>query len=267
MPVSIERSCAQSTTRSIDVGGDLFLAKDTGFAVAVILTLALGIGANAGIFSVLYGVLLRPLPYQDAERLVLVDVRRDVAGTQQPVRTYFPLADLETFRGRSASFESVAFFATDEGVVSNDRGLELIDFATVSETFFATLRGDLLLGRALGPSDDLTASIVISERLWRRLFAGSATALGQTVMLNSRRGDGSQRELWRGTRFTVVGVASGSLQFPSPQTDVWTAAGFVRTLYPRCCSFLPLARLKSRATLNQATADVKIVAQAALRAE
>jgi putative ABC transport system permease protein len=238
------------------------LLQRPSFAFAAVLTLALGIGANAGIFSVVYGILLRPLPYDEADRLALVDARRDVAGTQQPVRTYFPLAELETFRARSASFESIAFYATDEGIVSNGRGTELVDFATVSESFFSTLRGRLLLGRALGPSDDMTASIVISERLWRRLYAGSANALGQNVMLHSRRGDGSQREQWRRTPFTIVGVARSSLQFPSPQTDVWTAAGFIRTLNPRCCSFLPLARLSSRATLNQATTEVNILAQA-----
>ena len=237
------------------------LVRRPGFALAAVLTLALGIGANAGIFSVLYGILLRPLQYEDAERLALVDVRREVAGSQQPVLTYFPLADLEVFRARATAFESIAFYATDEGVVSNERQTELVDFATVSESFFSTLRGDLLLGRALRPSDDMTASIVISERLWRRLFDGLPTALGQNVILNSRRGDGSQRERWRRTPFTIVGVAHSSLQFPSPQTDIWTAAGFVRNLNPRCCSFLPLARLKSRATLHQATTEVNTLAQ------
>jgi len=237
------------------------LVRRPGFALAAVLTLALGIGANAGIFSVVYGILLRPLQYEDAERLALVDVRREVAGSQQPVLTYFPLADLEVFRARATAFESIAFYATDEGVVSNERQTELVDFATVSESFFSTLRGDLLLGRALGPSDDMTASIVISERLWRRLFDGLPTALGQNVILNSRRGDGSQRERWRRTPFTIVGVAHSSLQFPSPQTDIWTAAGFVRNLNPRCCSFLPLARLKSRATLHQATTEVDTLAQ------
>ena len=238
------------------------LLKRPGFAFAAVLTLSLGVGANAGMFSIVYGILLRPLTYDHAERLVVVDARRDIAGSQQPVRTYFPLAELDTFRSRSASFESVAFYATDEGVVSNGRLTEPVDLATVSESFFPTLRGRLLLGRPLGPSDDTTTSIVISEHLWRRLFAGSATALGQTVTLNSRRGDGSQRERWRRTPFTIVGVAHSSFQFPSPQTDVWAAAGLVRTLNPRCCSFLPIARLKPGARLNQAMAEVDVLAQA-----
>ena len=236
------------------------LRKRPGFAVAAVVALALGIGANTGIFSIVYGILLRPLPYRDAERLVLVEAERDVGGTREPMRTYFPLPELDMFRARFSSFESVAFYATDEGVLSNDRRAERVDFATVSDAFFSTLGGAVRLGRALGPSDDMSPSLVISERVWRRAFGGSPDVLGQRVTLNSTRGDGSQRATWRRIPFTIVGVAEATFQFPSPQIDVWTPAGLVRTVSPRCCSFLPVARLKPRATLNQASADANAVA-------
>jgi putative ABC transport system permease protein len=237
------------------------LRRTPGLAAAAILTLALGIGANAAIFSAAYGILLRPLPYEDADRLVLIDGRRNVAGANEPVRVFFGLSDLDTFRSRS-SFESVAFYATDAGVVSNESGMEQVDFATVTDAFFSTLRGRFTVGRALNPTDDKTPSIVISERLWRRRFGGSRDVVGQTVTLNSRRGDGTQRAAWRRTPFTIVGVVDDSFQFPVPQTDVWITAGFVRTVNPRCCSFLPVARLDPRATLERATADATSVAQA-----
>jgi putative ABC transport system permease protein len=236
------------------------LRKRPGFAVAAVVTLALGVGANTGIFSIVYGILLRPLPYRDAERLVLVEVERDVGGTREPMRIYFPLPELAMFRARFSSFESVAFYATDEGVLSNDRGAERVDFATVSDTFFSTLGGGVRLGRALGSSDDLSPALVISERVWRRAFSGSPDVLGQRVTLNSTRGDGSQRATWRRIPFTIVGVAEATFQFPRPQIDVWTPAGLVRTVNPRCCSFLPVARLKPRATLNQASGDAQAVA-------
>jgi putative ABC transport system permease protein len=105
-------------------------------------------------------------------------------------------------------------------------------------------------------------SIVISERLWHKTFAGSTAAIGQRVLLNSHRGDGGQRASWRRTPFTIVGVADATFQFPGPHTDVWTAAGFVRTVNPRCCSFLPIARLKPGMTLDQAGADATDLAQA-----
>lgn len=248
------------------IGQDLRYAfrtsrKNPGFTAVVILTLAIGIGANTGIFSIAYGILLRPLPYEHADRLVLVEAEHDVRGARQPVRAFFALADLETFRAR-ASFGSTAFYATDVGAFSTSAATERIDFATVSASFFSTVRGRMKLGRPLGPSDDLTPSIVISERLWQRVFGSSPTVIGQSVTLSSIRGDGSQRALWRRTPFTIVGVVDSAFQFPTPQTDVWNTAGFQRTFSPNCCSFLPVARLGTNVTLEQATADVDALATA-----
>ncbi len=151
------------------------LSRSPGFSLAVILTLALGIGANTGIFSVVYGILLRPLPYAEPDRLVLVEAERDVSGVRDPVRAYFSITDLDTFQ-RTPSFDSVAFYATDQGVLSIDGRPEAIEFATASESFFSTLRGGFRLGRGLDRSDDRSPSLVISERLWRRAFAAYPTS-------------------------------------------------------------------------------------------
>ncbi len=230
------------------------LTRRPGPSLAIILTLALGIGANSGMFSAVYGILLRPLPYQQPDRVVLVEAERDVSGVREPVRAYFPLSELDTFR-RVASFESVAFYATDQGVLSVDGRTEPLEFATVSDSFFSTIRGQFRMGRGLDRSDERAPSLVISERLWRRVFAASPDVIGRSVILNSSRGDGTQRAAWRGLPFTIVGVADGSFQFPAPQMDAWTAAEFVRTISPRCCSFSPIARLKPAVTAAQATAD------------
>ena len=149
------------------------LLRRPGFALAIILTLALGIGANTGMFSIVYGILLRPLPYQRPDRLVIVEAERDVSGVRDPVKAYFPLADLDLFR-RVPSFESVAFYATDQGVLFMDGRIEALEFATVSDSFFSTMRGGLRLGRGLG----------------------------QAVILNSSRGDGTQRAAWRRLPFS-----------------------------------------------------------------
>ena len=85
--------------------------------------------------------------------------------------------------------------------------------------------------------------------------------IGRTVILNSTRGDGTQRARWRQLPFTIVGVVDRSFQFPSPQTDAWTTAGFVRTLNPRCCSFSPIARLKHGVNIAQARADGAAIAR------
>src|SRR5438045_968083 len=142
------------------------LTRSPGFSLAIILTLALGIGANTGMFSFVNGILLRPLPYQQADRLVLVDAERDISGVRAPVRSYFPLADLDTFQ-RAPSFQSVVFYATDQGAISTDVSTEAIEFATVSDSFFDTLRGEFRLGRQFDRSEVNAPSLVISERLWR----------------------------------------------------------------------------------------------------
>ncbi|HEU4934832.1 MAG TPA: ABC transporter permease [Vicinamibacterales bacterium] len=219
------------------------LIRSPGFSLAIILTLALGIGANTGMFSFVRGILLRPLPYQQPDRLVLIEAEHDVSGVREPVRSYFSLPELDIFR-RMPSFESVALYATDQGVLSAGASPEPLEFATVSDAFFTTLRGDVRLGRTFDSSDDQAPSLVISERLWRRVFGASPDVIGRSVVLNSTRGDGTQRARWRQLPFTIVGVVDRSFQFPSPQTDAWTTAGFVRTLNPRCCSFSPIARLK-----------------------
>ncbi len=234
------------------------LTRSPGFSLAIILTLALGIGANTGMFSFVRGILLRPLPYQQPEQLVLIEAEHDVSGVRDPVRSYFSIGDLDIFR-RVSTFESVAFHATDQGVLSTDIGTEGLEFATVSDSFFSTMRGEFRLGRAFDRSDEQTPSLVISERLWRRAFAASPEVIGRAVILNSTRGDGTQRARWRRLPFTIVGVVDRSFQFPTPQTDAWTTAGFVRTLSPRCCSFSPIARLRGGVSTGQrGTGDIRL---------
>ena len=236
------------------------LSRSPGFSLAIILTLALGIGVNTGMFSFVRGILLRPLPYQQPDQLVLVEAEHDVSGVREPVRSYFSLDQLDIFR-RVSSFESVAFYATDQGVVSTDGGPQALELATVSDSFFSTMRGEFRLGRALDRSDEQAPSLVISERLWRRAFAASPDVIGRRVVLNSTRGDGTQRARWRVLPFTIVGVADQSFQFPDPETDAWTAAGFVRTLNPRCCSFSPIARVKDGSRLAQLSAESATLAR------
>jgi len=228
--------------------------------MAVTLTLALGIGANTGMFSFVHGILLRPLPYQQADRLFVVEAERDVSGVRQPVRAYFPLTDLDVFR-QVSSFESVAFYASDQGVLSVGGRVEALEFATVTDGFFSTMRGELKLGRALDRSDENVPSLVISERLWRRAFAAAPDVVGRAVILNSSRGDGTQRAAWRHQPFTIVGVVDRSFQFPSPQMDAWTTAGFVRSVSPRCCSFSPIARLKDGVSTAQISAESSSLAR------
>ena len=237
------------------------LRQRPGFTLAAVLTLALGIGASTGIFSIVYGILLRPLPYADADRLVLIEAERDFTGSPEPVPVFFSWGDLDAWRRGPASFASIGFYATDVGVMSGTGVRAPLEFATVTPGLFSTLRGEFLLGRPLGPADEGAPAIVISERLWRGAFAGAADIIGRQVQFSSRRGDSTQRTAWQRAPFTIVGVAASSFQFPTAAIDAWTDAAYVRTLVPRCCSFLPVARLKNGATREQAQADAVAVAQ------
>jgi putative ABC transport system permease protein len=230
------------------------VAKAPAFSLMVILTLALGIGANTALFSVVYGVLIRPLPYRDADRLVQFRTERDFTGRPRPVQTNFSLVDLEQWRQFPRSLESIALFAGSRGAVSAESGSEAVSVATVTDGFFATVRGRILLGRPLTATDDQSPVIVISQALWQRQFAGSPSAVGGQLILDSQP-------------YTIVGVTDTTFQLPFARTDVWRTAGFARTLIPAWArrgsgGFSPIARLKPGATTEQARADCEAVLRA-----
>src|SRR5689334_4561296 len=155
------------------------LLRSKGFAVASALTLALGIAAATTIFSVVYGVLLRPLPYRDADRLVLVQGEKDFSTGPRLMNYSGP--ELEDFTAATRSFESLAMTAGTGFTLRDDTGAEAIGGATVSGTFFDTMGTAPILGRFLG--DEAEPNIVISERYWQRRFSGSADVLGKTLTL------------------------------------------------------------------------------------
>jgi putative ABC transport system permease protein len=222
------------------------LRRSPGFALVATLTLALGIGATLALFTVVNGVLLRPLPYPDADRVVVVLAEQDFDGAGQPVRALWPTAAVTAWP-RLEPVEHVGFYSPGVAALAGPQTAELIDVAFVAGSFFEVVDGRLALGRGLTPLDDLEAAVVISERLRRRLFAGSDDVLGQILTLNSQP-------------YRIVGVASDLFQVPQPQTDVWIPAGLVRTRNPACCSFTPILRMRSDATLDVATEEIHAAA-------
>lgn len=220
-------------------------ARTPAFALAVVLTLALGIGANAALFSVVYGVLLRPLPYREADRLVLVQREQTMAGARRPVPvTFFEPGALETWTRGMPSLEAAALYSIEVAALSAAGGSELLDSAVVSGSFFSTLSGPVAVGRPLEAADETTASVVVSDRLARRLFTDPASALGRPLTLTSQS-------------YVVVGVADAAFQFPSADTDVWMPATFVRSANPRCCGFRFVGRLAPAASLDMATLEAE----------
>lgn len=228
-------------------GGVRSLMRSKGVTLAAVLTMALGIGAATAIFSVVNGVLLTPLPYADPSRLVVVIAEQDFDGTRQPVRTQWPAAAVSAL-SKANTVERIGFYSRGSAALSTAHTSELVQVAYVSSSFFPAVGGQIALGRGLMPTDDLSPSAVISERLWRRDYGGLPDVLGQPVRLS-------------GEPYTIVGVAADTFQIPEGRNDIWTPAAFARTKNPVCCRFAAVARLKPDVGLSTATDEIAAVAR------
>jgi putative ABC transport system permease protein len=177
------------------------LVRNPGFAIAAVLTLALGIGANTAIFSVVHGVLLRPLPYPDADRLYVVWNENTREGIERDVTSY---PNFQDWRDRSDVFEAMAAFSGSNISLSGDGDPEQARAALVSAGFF-----DVLGARpVLGPGFDevaidagATDVVLIGDALWRSRFGADPSIIGRDIIVN-------------GTSRTVVGVLGPEFAYP-----------------------------------------------------
>jgi len=228
--------------------GARLLARSPGFAAVAVLALALGIGANTAISSVIYGVLLRPLPYPEAGRLVMV--------SRHFARSTFPygnlcLADYLDWRAGNRAFEDPAAWNRRRFDLTGATEPEQVSGAEVTAGFFAALRVRPLLGRVFGAGEDGPAKqrlAVLSESLWRRRFGGNPGVIGQAVDLD-------------GNRSTVVGVMPSAFHFPRPDSEVWTNLVFDAPTRRGPFFYRGLARLKPGVTLTQAQAELDAIAR------
>ena len=219
------------------------LRKSPGFTTGTVAILALAIGANSALFSIIHGVLLRPLPYRDDDRLVVIQCERQYADARGPVPATFGLADLSDWRGALRSFDDVAFYLTDPHVLAAPSGSQVLPVAVVSSNFFSMVGGAVAAGRLFDATDGQAPSVVISERLAGQLFAGPREAVGAPLQLDSRP-------------YSVVGVVPRSFALPAPDIDVWLSAEHEQIVKPRTSGFRPLGRLRPGTTLDQARADL-----------
>jgi putative ABC transport system permease protein len=240
--------------------GFRMLTRNWGLTGIAVLTLALGVGANTAIFSVVNGILLRPLPYHDPDRLVQFWETNPLKGWTQA--TVAP-ANLFDWQKRSQSFEAIAaymgsdtkqaglsnLFLTGEGEPERLQGLY------VTGDLFSVLGVNASLGRTLSQEETWTGNhrvVVLSYRLWQRRFGGDPSIIGRAIPLN-------------GVNRTVVGVMPESFYFPTRDVELWTPMGWdqgqIATL--RRPHFLrAVGRLKPGVTLDQARADMTSIAGA-----
>jgi putative ABC transport system permease protein len=231
--------------------GARVLAKHKGYTAVAVLTLALGIGANTAIFSVVNAVLLRPLPFEGPERLVRVFGTSARRSNFSRPHSYLNFADL---RAQNQTFEAMAAYTGSTSALSGDDAPEQISGAIASGDIFLVLRTKPLTGRLLTPEDEKpggSPAVVISHGLWQRRFGGDPQIVGRTIRL-----DGRERE--------VVGVTPADFRFEfiPGALDFWTAIDPGANEYKqRGAIFLEaIGRLKPGVSAEQANADVSVVA-------
>jgi len=218
------------------------------YTAVAVLTLALGIGAASSIFAVVDAVLLRPLPFAEPDRLVVV---WGVAGPERDIRgaSYREVGD---WRERARAFSSLSLYNETTLNLSGEGAAEQLESETVSPGYFEMLGATPYMGRFFGADDDVAGimpPVVISHALWRERFSGAGDIVGRTLTLDGRRA-------------VVVGVASPGFHGLSFDTDVWStmlpfAPGFEND---RGSRFLAaLARLAAGVTREQAQSEMESV--------
>jgi putative ABC transport system permease protein len=183
------------------------LRQAPGFTLVALFTLALGIGANTAIFSVASGVLLRPLPYWNGDRLVMVWMDNSRIQLREDWHSYPNYAD---YRDRNTTLDGLAVFNQQNATFTGEGDPERILGAHSTANLFEILGAAPLMGRTYTQEEELANArvIVLSHGLWQRRFGGRADILGQTIELSSRP-------------TTVIGVMPESFVFPSPRTQYW----------------------------------------------
>ncbi len=230
------------------------LLKSPGFTAVAVLSLALGIGANTAVFSVLNAVLLKALPYHQPENIVLT---WGDSAKENIHRGQISATDLADWQARSHSFAAISTYASFRPIIAGNGEPERIPGAQVGDGFFEVMGGRPLLGRVFTAEEQVEGKdnvAVLSYGLWQRRFAGNANVIGQTLMLS-------------GHAYTVVGVMPKDFaSLPAGLLD--NPAEFYRPVAEppdekeRASHHLRgIARLKSGVTLAQAQTEMNLIAR------
>jgi putative ABC transport system permease protein len=224
------------------------LLRRPGFTAAAVFVTALGLGASTAIFSVVSAVLLRPLPFDEADRLVYLTARD---AQHESVSLSWP--DFADWRAQSRAFERVAAYNRDSYNLTGDGAPERLQAAQVTADLFPVLRVEAARGRVFTEEEDKAGAgpvVLLSYGLWQRRFGGDAGLVGRQITLNGRG-------------YTVVGVMPKEFAFPI-RTELWVPLGpLYQPSWQNRNNHLGLsgvARLKPGATLEQARADLDTVA-------
>ncbi len=224
------------------------MLKQPVFTLIAVITLALGIGANTAIFSVVNALLLSPLQYEDSDKIVSLNERNP----QMESSVAYP--NFEDWRKQNTVFENIGIYNRSDYNLTGNGDPERIRVAQMSADIFSALRVKALHGRVYTNDEDkpgATPVVVLSYGLWQRRFGGNTNILNQQITLN-------------GTGFQVIGIMSQDYQFPN-QVEMWVSAGRIsdnpvwknRGNHP---GLTAIARLKQGVTLEQARSELDTIA-------
>ena len=225
------------------------LRKHPAFTAISIITLALGIGANTAIFSVVNAVLLRALPVADPDRLVMVYEANMARGFN---RGSVAPGNYLTWKAQQTVFEEIGAFGAQSFTLAGNDGAEMLEGARVSANLFGLLRAAPGLGRVFSSEEDRPGgerAVILSHSLWRRRFGGAQNIVGQSITLDDKP-------------YAIVGVMPEGFGFPSSNVDLWAPAALdaERGLDGMTGRMLQvIARLKSQATIDQARAEMGVI--------
>jgi len=225
------------------------LLRNPGVTIIAVVALALGIGANTAIFSVVNSVLLRSLPYTNPARLMMV---RETKFPQFPEFSISPGNFLD-WQKQNTSFETLAAInSTSFNLVTNDAEPERLRGARVTAGAFEMLGVKPLQGSTFTDQEDQPGHefvVIISESLWKRRFGNDPNIVGRSVTLSA-------------AGYTIIGVMPSGFQFPDRETDLWTPIAFTaRQAQPHGSHYLSVVgRLKQRVSISEADAELKTIA-------
>ena len=229
------------------------LRATPGFTTVAVMILALGIGANTAIFSLVSSVILQALPFPQPERLVMV--WNDLRSTGGPARTEPTLAQFVDWRERSTSFDDLAVYLSLDYNLTGDGEPERLAGVRTTTNLFATLGLQPVLGRTFVAEDegpDALPVAVVSTTLWQRRFGADPGLVGRTITLD-------------GLRRTVIGIVPPDFRYPNPETSVWVPAAFTPDELAQRGNFIyyVIGRLKAGVTPSTAEAELTAIANTA----
>jgi putative ABC transport system permease protein len=230
------------------------MGRAPGFTVAALVTLALAVGVNTAVFTVIYGVLLRPLPYLDADRVVILSEEHPGGNAIISVPRLSNLT-FDAWRPHAHTIEGLAAYSTQTFTIVSGNDTQRVDGGSLSPAAFATLGVSPALGRFFRGDEAVAgnnAVVVLSDRLWRSRFNGDRNVLGRTIQI-----DGRMHE--------VIGVTPPSFYFPDRDTLLWTPYVMPSTADGSMRILPAFARLTPGNSVEQAAAEGTAAARSVKR--